>query len=185
MTKSDRASLLWKGSPASDREIDQLLHPSRFYTRPSDVLADHLLTVEERRAILSSWASDAYAVESNPALRQPPHASEPVTFDEIMDALLQLDRLPSQDTESRRRRQSARAGVNPPAYSSSSLSSEIKISISRDTRPAGSGVPELSEGSSLATQARADTGSTPKNISSAWSSSDAGRSLAGGRGPNR
>jgi hypothetical protein len=187
MTQSDRASLLWKGSPASDREIDQLLHPSRFYTRPSDVLADHLLTVEERRAILSSWASDACGVESNPALRQPPHASEPVTFDEIMDALLQLDRLPSQDTESRRRRrrQNARAGVNPPAYPSSSLSSDIKISIRRDTRPAGSGVPELSKGSSLATQARADTGSTPKNISSAWSSSDAARSLAGGRGPNR
>jgi|SoiMethySBSTD1v2_1073268.scaffolds.fasta_scaffold927736_2 hypothetical protein len=126
MTQSDRASLLWKGSPASDREIDQLLHPSRFYTRPSDVLADHLLTVEERRAILSSWASDACGVESNPALRQPPHASEPVTFDEIMDALLQLDRLPSQDTESRRRRQNARAGVNPPAYPSSSLSRDIK-----------------------------------------------------------
>ena len=182
MTQSDRASLLWKGSPASDREIDQLLHPSRFYTRPSDVLADHLLTVEERRAILSSWASDACGVESNPALRQPPHASEPVTFDEIMDALLQLDRLPSQDTESRRRRQNARAGVNPPAYPSSSL---LATSIRRDTRPAGSGVPELSKGSSLATQARADTGSTPKNISSAWSSSDAARSLAGGRGPNR
>ena len=151
MTQSDRASLLWKGSPASDREIDQLLHPSRFYTRPSDVLADHLLTVEERRAILSSWASDACGVESNPALRQPPHASEPVTFDEIMDALLQLDRLPSQDTESRRRRQNARAGVNPPAYPSSSL---LATSIRRDTRPAGSGVPELSKGSSLATQAR-------------------------------
>jgi hypothetical protein len=33
------------------------------------------------------------AVESNPALRQPPHAKAHVTFDEIMDALMQLDRL--------------------------------------------------------------------------------------------
>ena len=74
-------------------EIDQLLHPSRFYARPTDVVADQLLTVDERRAILSSWASDAWAVESNPALRQPPHAKGPVRFDEIMEALLQLDRM--------------------------------------------------------------------------------------------
>jgi hypothetical protein len=79
--------------PNIDPEIDELLHPSRFYARPTDVVADQLLTVDERRAILSSWASDACAVESNPALRQPPHAKTPVTFDEIMDALLQLDRL--------------------------------------------------------------------------------------------
>jgi hypothetical protein len=83
----------WKGSPVSDPEINQLLHPSRFYARPYDVVADHLLTVEERRAILSSWASDACAVESNPALRRPPHATGPVTFDEIMDALVELDRV--------------------------------------------------------------------------------------------
>ena len=79
--------------PDIEPEIDQLLHPSRFYARPTDVVADQLLTVDERRAILSSWASDACAVESNPALRQPPHAKAPVTFDEIMDALMQLDRL--------------------------------------------------------------------------------------------
>jgi len=78
---------------ASDREVDQLLHPSRFYARPADVVVDDLLTIDERRAILASWASDACAVESNPALRQAPHSSAPVTFDEIMDALVRLDRL--------------------------------------------------------------------------------------------
>ena len=77
----------------SDAEIDQLLHPARFYARPADVVADALLTVQERRAILSSWASDACAVESNPCLRKPPAAKAPITFDEIMDALAQLDRL--------------------------------------------------------------------------------------------
>jgi hypothetical protein len=76
----------------TEAEIDQLLHPGRFYDRPSDVAADALLTIEERRAILSSWASDACAVHSTPALRQAPFAAEPVTFDEIMDALLSLDR---------------------------------------------------------------------------------------------
>ena len=78
---------------ASDREVDQLLHPSRFYARPGDVVADDLLSIDERRAILASWASDACAVESNPALRRPPHSSAPLTFDEIMDALTQLDRV--------------------------------------------------------------------------------------------
>ena len=73
-------------------DVDQLLHPSRVYARPADVATDELLTIEERRAILSSWASDACAVESHPALRKPPDASVPVTFDEIMDALTELDR---------------------------------------------------------------------------------------------
>jgi hypothetical protein len=93
MRQSNGARLLCRGSTANDPDIDQLLHPSGFYSRPGDVVADDLLTVEERRAILSSWASDACAVESNPALRQPPHASGPVTFDEIIDALVELDRL--------------------------------------------------------------------------------------------
>ena len=87
---SDGATTRW--SDTSKSEVDELLHPSRFYARPADVVADEVLTIDERRAILSSWASDACAVESNPALRKPPHASAPVTFDEIMDALVELDR---------------------------------------------------------------------------------------------
>lgn len=77
------------------KDLDRVLHPGRYYARPADVLADLELTIEERRSILSSWASDACAVESAPALRQPPSAPEPVTFDEIMDALVQLDGLPA------------------------------------------------------------------------------------------
>jgi hypothetical protein len=75
-----------------DEAIDQLLHPAQFYARPADAAADELLTIGERRAILSSWASDACAVDSQPALRRPPLADAPVTFDEIMDALAELDR---------------------------------------------------------------------------------------------
>lgn len=121
MTQSNGASLLWEGSSANDPEIDQLLHPSRFYTRPGDVIADHLLTVEERRAILSSWASDACAVESNPALRQPPHTSGPVTFDEIMEALVGLDRVKGSSSQPEKaqwaRRPKGRLAGNPPTYS--------------------------------------------------------------------
>jgi hypothetical protein len=77
-------------SEAGPRHMRDLLHPG--YERPADVLKDPSLSLTERRAILSAWASDACAVESAPALRQPPFARRPVTFDEIMDALIQLDR---------------------------------------------------------------------------------------------
>jgi hypothetical protein len=75
-----------------DRDIDRLLHPGRFFERPADVLVDASLTHSERRAILSAWASDACAIDSAPALRHAPFASQPVTFDEIMDTLIALDR---------------------------------------------------------------------------------------------
>ena len=75
----------------SDPFLDRLLTPARFFKRPDDVLADRTLDVREKRAILSSWASDACAVESMPALRQPPGVERPVPFDEIMDALVSLD----------------------------------------------------------------------------------------------
>lgn len=79
-----------------DPEIDRLLHPGRFYERPADVVMDASLTHSERRAILSAWASDACAVDSAPPLRHPPFASQPVSFDEVMDALVALDQLASQ-----------------------------------------------------------------------------------------
>jgi hypothetical protein len=81
-----------KVSEAGSRKMQDALDPGRTYERPSDVLKDPSLSLTERRAILSAWASDACAVESAPALRQPPFAKRPVTFDEIMDALVQLDR---------------------------------------------------------------------------------------------
>ena len=73
-------------------EVAGLFQAGRVYDRPTDVLADANLTAEEQRAILSAWASDACAVESVPALRHAPFASRPVSFDEIMDALVSLDR---------------------------------------------------------------------------------------------
>jgi hypothetical protein len=79
-------------APSCDPELDRLLHPGRFYERPADVLVDAALSLSERRAILSAWASDACAVDSAPAMRHAPFASQPVTFDEIMDALVALDR---------------------------------------------------------------------------------------------
>jgi hypothetical protein len=93
MTERNGSTFVGDLPAASDPEIDQFLHPSRLYARPADVAADELLTIDERRAILASWASDACAVDSNPPLRRPPLVSTPVTFDEIMNALRQLDRM--------------------------------------------------------------------------------------------
>jgi len=73
-----------------DPEINALLHPSGAFAHPRDVVNDPDLTTHEKRAILSSWASDACAVDSHPLLRQPP-GRKPLTFDEVMDALRSLD----------------------------------------------------------------------------------------------
>jgi hypothetical protein len=75
----------------SDLSLDRLLAPARHFKHPDDVLSDDTLDLQEKRAILSSWASDACAVESMPALRQPPGAEQPISFDQVMDALRQLD----------------------------------------------------------------------------------------------
>jgi hypothetical protein len=74
----------------SDRfDLDQLLHPARAFNHPSEVVDDPDLTLNEKRAILASWASDACAIES-PDLRS--HSGGPtVRFDDIMEALRTLD----------------------------------------------------------------------------------------------
>jgi len=72
-------------------DLSALLHPANAFATPSDVIHDPELTLSEKRAILASWASDACAIEAAPALRQPP-GHRVVGFDEIMDALRELDR---------------------------------------------------------------------------------------------
>ena len=48
-----------------------------------NVVQDADLTLNEKRAILASWASDACAVEAVPALRQAPGGSRAVPVDDI------------------------------------------------------------------------------------------------------
>jgi hypothetical protein len=73
-----------------DFDLTNFLHPAGAFSTPRDVLADPDLTLREKRAILASWASDACAIEASPELRAP--ASGPVVrFDDIMDALKELD----------------------------------------------------------------------------------------------
>ena len=73
-------------------DIDALLHPAQAFEHPSEVVNDPDLTLNEKRAILASWASDACAMEAAPALRCIPGRKEPVRFDDVMDALRALDR---------------------------------------------------------------------------------------------
>lgn len=46
-------------SAVTDPQLNALLHPATAFDHPRDVLNDPDLTPEEKRAILSSWASDA------------------------------------------------------------------------------------------------------------------------------
>jgi len=72
-------------------ELDRLLHPAGAFQTPMEVVNDPDMTVQEKRAILASWASDACAVESMPGMRRPPGGGAPVSFDDIVDALRSLD----------------------------------------------------------------------------------------------
>lgn len=78
---------------AQDRfDPTDLLHPARAFEHPFHVVHDPDLTLNEKRAILSAWASDACAVESAPDLRCAPVGQRPVLFADVMDALRMLDR---------------------------------------------------------------------------------------------
>jgi hypothetical protein len=71
--------------------LDELLHPASAFGHPSEVVDDPDLTLNEKRAILASWASDACALEATPELRAGPQRA-PVRFEAIMDALRALDK---------------------------------------------------------------------------------------------
>src|SRR5258707_9859640 len=68
-------------------DLERLLQPTRYFQHPRDVVLDATLTAAEKRAILSSWASDACAVESMPALRQSLGPGHAVKLDERVKAL--------------------------------------------------------------------------------------------------
>jgi hypothetical protein len=88
MEKPDSPDL---NSKPIDLELDALLHPAQAFAHPRQVVNDPDLTLNEKRAILASWASDACAVEAIPALRCAPGSAQPVSIDEILDALRALD----------------------------------------------------------------------------------------------
>ena len=58
-----------------DVDLDELLHPAQAFGHPSEVLNDPDLSLNEKRAILASWASDACAIEAAPELRSNPRGA--------------------------------------------------------------------------------------------------------------
>ncbi len=78
--------------PDEPSKLDELLHPAQAFSHPSEVVSDPDLSLNEKRAILASWASDACAVEAAPGLRCPPGGKRPIDIDEILCALRSLDK---------------------------------------------------------------------------------------------
>ena len=80
-----RAKDMSDGSGATF-DLDQLLHPAQAFGHPLEVVNDPDLTTREKRAILSSWASDACAEEAAPETR-----GSSVRLEEILEGLRTLD----------------------------------------------------------------------------------------------
>lgn len=74
-----------------DNFLATLFRPSAAYTHPADVLRDDDLTLYEKRSILAAWASDVWTVDSTPSLRALPTVPRPVSIDEILACLRELD----------------------------------------------------------------------------------------------
>lgn len=72
--------------------LERWLRPAVGFAHPRDVLKDPLLDEMDKRAVLSSWASDASAVQDQPTLRWLLGTPEPVPLVEIREALARLDR---------------------------------------------------------------------------------------------
>jgi len=72
-------------------DFNTILRPGTTFEHPRDVLSHPKLSLAEKRAILASWASDASAIASCPALWASEGLKAPVTIDEILDALCALD----------------------------------------------------------------------------------------------
>jgi hypothetical protein len=88
-----------------DFDLESLLHPAQAFEHPSHVVNDPDLTLNEKRAILASWVSDACAIEAAPALRRLRGGNRLIRFDDVMEALRTLDKEAQQsDTAARYRR---------------------------------------------------------------------------------
>lgn len=71
--------------------LNPLFHPAAHYDSPDDVLNAEELSTPEKRIILSSWASDMYAVESCPALREISGMGHKIRLADVLAALRRLD----------------------------------------------------------------------------------------------
>jgi hypothetical protein len=71
--------------------LEAHFHPVSHFNSLDDVLNDVRLSTDEKRVILSSWASDIFAVDSQPALREVPGIPYKLRLADILAALKHLD----------------------------------------------------------------------------------------------
>jgi hypothetical protein len=74
------------GLPADDLFSRKLV----VFAHPDEVLKDEELSIEDKRALLASWVSDAFSIENSPTLRQLQNGAV-VRVDDIVEALKSLD----------------------------------------------------------------------------------------------
>jgi len=70
---------------------ERLLRPAVGFRHPMEVVKDPDLDLADKRAILSSWASDACAIEGRPEWRWLLGTDAPVMVGEVLQALRRLD----------------------------------------------------------------------------------------------
>ncbi|WP_398467040.1 hypothetical protein [Tardiphaga sp.] len=61
------------------------------FSHPKEVLASPFLDTVQKRCVLATWASDAFAVEGKPWLRQIPGCTSQIRIGDILSALRTLD----------------------------------------------------------------------------------------------
>ena len=71
--------------------LERGVRPAVGFLNPDDVVKDPHLTFGDKREILSSWASDASAVQDEPRLRWLLGTVEPVPLVDVLAALKRLD----------------------------------------------------------------------------------------------
>ena len=91
-------------------DLDELLSPAAAFGHPSEVVRDPDLTLNEKRAVLASWASDARAIAAAPHLRAAA-AGRLVPYDVIMTALRELDQEASRRAADLRARKAVRVDL--------------------------------------------------------------------------
>jgi hypothetical protein len=93
LATSEQIFDLWSArAPCSLRTaLERGVRPAVGFQNPDDVVKDPHLTVQDKREILSSWASDASAVQDEPRLRWLLGTVEPVPLDEVLAALRRMD----------------------------------------------------------------------------------------------
>ena len=72
--------------------LERWLRPAVGYSHPCEVLKDRDLELDQKRAILSSWMSDASAVKDEPSQRWLLGTPAPVPLAKVREALQALDR---------------------------------------------------------------------------------------------